>query len=235
MTTAQTMTTATRISGAVRPALQTQYASGRPAGKRIEGDLVRDAFRRRASQAVEYMAASASLEALARALEAPTDFGAVASALGSSAIPASAVDLDPLADALARGVEERARLATQAGGLLSVAEAGQALGEISRQAVDKRRRANHLLAVRVAGDWRYPAAQIGPDGQVPALLSAVLDDGVQLGMSGWAMLDFLLAPDDALGGVSPIDVLRREGRPEAAGGAAVVRRLLAAAKADAFG
>jgi hypothetical protein len=201
-----------------------------PSSRRPKGDLVRNAFRKRASHAIERIAASASLEALARALEAPTDFGAIASALGGAAMPESARDLDPLADALARGASERERLATLAGGLLSAAEAGQALGGISRQAVDKRRRANQLLAVRAGGDWRYPAAQIDQDGQIPPLLPAVLEDSVQLGMSGWAILDFLLAPDQTLGGHTPLGVLRRNG-PDAAG----VRRLLAAAKVDAFG
>lgn len=49
-------------------------------------------------------------------------------------------------------------------------------------------------------------------------------------MGAWAMLDFLLAPDEALGGFTPLASLRRDG-PDAAD----VRRLLKAAKADAFG
>jgi len=194
-----------------------------------EGGIVRAAFLRRASHAVEQIAKTASLETLAQALAASTDFGAVARALGGSAIPGSALDLDPLADALARGVSERDRLVTSAGGLLSANEVGRVLG-ISRQAVDKRRRGNQLLAVRVAGDWRYPAAQIGTDGQVPPLMPAILKAGAGLGMSGWAMLDFLLSPDQALGGLTPMESLRRDGL-DAIG----VRRLLAAAKADAFG
>lgn len=197
---------------------------------RGEEALLRDAFRKRALHALDYIAASASVDALARALEAPTDFGAVAVALGGGAIPDAARELDPLADALARGAGERERLAALAGGLLSAVEAGRALGGISRQAVDKRRRADQLLAVRVGGDWRYPAVQIDADGQVPPLLPIVLEEGVRIGLSGWAMLDFLLAPDDALGGRSPLDVLRHGGT-DAVG----VRRLLEAAKTDAFG
>jgi hypothetical protein len=198
-----------------------------PLGRmRNEGDLVRDAFRRRASHAVEQMAQSASLEALALALQAPTDFGAVASALGSSAIPQAARDLDPLADATARGIAERERLAARAGGLLSAGDVGRALG-ISRQAVDKRRRGNQLLAVRVAGDWRYPAAQLDAEGQVISLLPTALADAAASGLTGWAMLDFLLTPDDALGGLRPLESLRHDG--------AGVKRLLAAAAADAFG
>lgn len=195
---------------------------------RSEGDLLRTAFRRRAEHAVELITASASPEALALALQAPTDFGALASALGSTVMPGPALDLDPFADALARGTAERERLAVRAGGLLSAEQAGQALGGISRQAVDKRRRANALLAVRVVGDWRYPAVQIDADGQVPDALPAVLKLAAGIGMSGWATLDFLLAPDDALGGIAPFEALRRDG-------ADGVRRLLEAAGSDSFG
>jgi hypothetical protein len=177
---------------------------------------------------VEHIARQASPEALALALAAATDFGTVARALGGATIPPEALALDPLADALARGAGERERLAAVAGGLLSAAELGRVLG-ISRQAVDKRRRAKQVLAVPVAGDWRYPAAQIGPDGGVPKALPRVLTGAAALGMGGWTLLDFLLAPDDALGGLTPLDSLRRDGT-----GADVVR-VLAAAAADAYG
>lgn len=197
---------------------------------RQEGNLLRNAFRRRAEHAVEHIARSASPEALARALEAPTDFGTLAWALGNATIPSSALELDPLSDAVARGAGERARLSGLAGAMLSAEQAGQALGGISRQAVDKRRRANQVLAVRVASDWRYPAIQIGADGQVPQALPAVLALASEAGMSAWATLDFLLAPDDALGGLAPLEALRRGPGP-----INDVLRLLEAAKADAFG
>lgn len=196
--------------------------------RRDEGNLVRDAFRRRAEHAIEHIARSARLDMLAEALTAPTDLGAVARALGSAGAFGPALDLDPLADALARGASERERLAAQAGGLLSAGEIGRALGGISRQAVDKRRRAKQLLGVRVAGDWRYPAAQLGPDGQALPGLAAVLASAAAVGP--WATLDFLLAKDDALGDLSPLEALRRGGT--AADG---VRRILDARKADAFG
>lgn len=193
-----------------------------------EGDLLRTAFRRRAQHAVDAIVDAASPEALARALEAPTDFGALALALGNTVMSGSALDLDPLADGLARGAAERERLVDLAGGLLSADQAGRALGGISRQAVDKRRRANQMLAVRVGGDWRYPAVQIGADGQVPRPLPAILRSAADLGMSGWATLDFLLAPDSALDGLAPVEALRR-------GGSEDVRRLLEIARLDSFG
>lgn len=193
-------------------------------------ELVRDAFRRRANHAVEQIAMSASLDALARALEAPTDFGAVAWALGHAGSPEPVRLLDPLSDALARGVDERDRLIALAGGLLSASDAGRVLGGISRQAVDKRRRAGQLLAVRVGGDWGYPAAQFGSDGSVPALLPLVLAEGAASGIGGWAMVDLLLAPDETLDGLTPLAALERGAHYEAA-----IRRLLSAAAADAFG
>ena len=223
------MTTQSPHAAVGPPASQSARASAPLSKPRTEGDFLRDVFRQRALQAMEQIARSASLEALARALEAPTDFGAVARALGSSTI-AEAVALDPLADALARGVVERERLAAEAGGLLSASEIGRSLGGISRQAVDKRRRALQLLAVRVAGDWRYPAAQVGPDGTVPRSLPTILEAGMDVGMHAWAMLDFLLTPDQTLGGSTPLESLRFEHT-----GAADVRRLLEAAKVDAYG
>lgn len=196
---------------------------------RQEASRIREAFRRRAGKAVEQIAQAASPDALAQALEASTDVGAVVSALAGTAIPRAALELDPFADAIARGIDARERLATRAGGLLTAAEIGRALG-ISRQAVDKRRRGHRLLAVPVAGDWRYPAAQLSDNGEVPPLLATVLAEGARLGLTDWAMLDFLLAEDKALGGLTPLAALRG-----GESGAADLRRMLAAMKADAFG
>ena len=199
-----------------------------PGQGRDPAEVVRDAFRRRAEHAMEHIARSATVEVLGEALSAPTDFGAVARALGDPAGFAASRPLDPQADAWARGAAERERLSIEAGGLLSAGEVGRALGGISRQAVDKRRRGLQLLGVRVAHDWRYPAAQIGTDGAVVPGLAIMLDGLAALGP--WAQLAFLLAKDDALGGLSPLDALRR-------GGTAMddVRRIVRSHETDAFG
>ncbi len=73
-------------------------------------------------------------------------------------------DLDPLVPALARNVEHRQKLLKLAGGVLSAENAGRTLG-ITRQAVEKRRRSNTMLAVREGSDWRYPACQFN-EGEV---------------------------------------------------------------------
>ena len=133
-----------------------ERAAEAPAGPPARGGdpskAMRDAFRERAGHAIDQIAKSASIEVLADALAASTDFGAVVRALRDPAAFPATVPLDPLTDALARGVAEREHLAAKAQGLLSAEEAGRILGGISRQAVDKRRRAGQLLAVNLHGD-----------------------------------------------------------------------------------
>lgn len=190
-------------------------------------DLLREAFHRRAVEAIDRVTDTASPEALADALSAPTGVGAVARLLADAAALGAAGELEPLADSIARGAEAKADLVRRSGGLLTGVQMGNVLGGISRQAVDKRRRAGQLLAVHVASDWRYPAAQTGRDGKVPDGLAGVIEAMRDAG--AWATLDFLLAPDSALGGLTPLDALRRGGAA-----AATVHRLVMAAESDAY-
>ena len=196
----------------------------RPADSPRDG--MQRAFVRRANAAIERLVAGMPAEALVDALTAPTDVGAIARLLGRAELAGPAVaDIDPLVPAIARGVEHRQALREAAGGMLSAAEAG-ALLSISRQAVDKRRRAGGLLAVREGGDWRYPACQFDAGlGEVVAGVPEVL--GALEGQGGWVALDFLLAPDEALAGRSPIEALR-------AGDAAAVLRVARADAGDGF-
>lgn len=182
------------------------------------------AFLRRAMSALERISANVSAKTLSDALAAPTDAGSVAQLLSSSDVIGAAVtELDPLVPALARNVEHRQRLLELAGGVLSADEAGRILG-ITRQAVDKRRRANSVLAVREGSDWRYPACQFS-EGEVIAGIPDVVRGFAAVGP--WAALDFLLAPDTALGGQSPLDMLR-SGKHE------LVLRLVRANETDGF-
>jgi hypothetical protein len=182
----------------------------------ISGDPVRAAFQRRSLEAVGRIASTASIEHLAEALAAPTDVGTLARVLGDSeALGAAVVSLDPLAPLIARNAAHRIELLQSSGGALTAGEVAELLG-ISRQAVDKRRRANGLLGVRQGGDWRYPRCQFDETrheviADLPRLLRA-------LGASGpWVVLDLLLSPDDTLGGRTPLEILRDEGWTEALG------------------
>src|SRR4051794_32776894 len=186
-------------------------------------DPLREAFRRRALVAVERMARDATPEALVAAMAAATDTGTLARATADQAADEAMRRLDPLAAAIARGAEVKAGLAEAAGGLLSAEAAARLLG-ISRAAVDKRRAGRKLLALRVRGDWAYPALQFRNGEVLPGLPEVVAG---MAEATGWSILAFLLAGHDALGGRSPVAALR-EGR------AAAVLRLVAAEGADAF-
>jgi hypothetical protein len=170
------------------------------------------------------LAREASPELAAEALAAPTAEGSLALLLAEQAASEAVRRLDPLAGAVARAAEARTALVEAAGGFLSAEATARLLG-ITRQAVDKRRAARRLLGIRVAGDWHYPAAQFSEGETVPGL-DAVLAAMAEAGP--WSVLDFLLSPDDSLGGATPLDTLRA-GRPDP------LRRLLAAREADAPG
>jgi hypothetical protein len=170
-----------------------------------EPDSVQAAFLRRALSALERIASNVPAKTLTEALAAPTDVGSLAQLLSRSEVVGSAVtELDPLAPALARGVEHRRTLLNLAGSAMSAEEAGQILG-ITRQAVDKRRRAGTLLAVREGSDWRYPACQF-EDGEVVAGLPDVMRRFDPA--NAWMVLDFLLAPDTVLAGRTPLEALK---------------------------
>ena len=198
-------------------------ASG-PVKVQEEPNSIRTAFLRRATSALERISANVPAKDLADALSAPTDAGSLAQLLSRSDMVGAAInDLDPLVPALARNVEHRQNLVERAGGTMSAEDAGRILG-ISRQAVDKRRRAGTLLAVREGSDWRYPLCQL-VEGEVIAGISDVVRGFAAAGP--WIALDFLLASDTALGGRTALQALR-DGDREA------VRRLIRIETSDGF-
>ncbi|CAK12424.1 helix-turn-helix domain-containing protein [Rhizobium johnstonii] len=200
-----------------------RHASG-PVTVQEEPNSIRTAFLRRATSALERISANVPAKDLADALSAPTDAGSLAQLLSRSDMVGAAInDLDPLVPALARNVEHRQNLVERAGGTMSAEDAGRILG-ISRQAVDKRRRAGTLLAVREGSDWRYPLCQLD-QGEVIGGISDVVRGFAAAGP--WVALDFLLASDTALGGRTALQALR-DGDREA------VRRLIRIETSDGF-
>jgi hypothetical protein len=137
-------------------------------------------------------------------------FQRLARVLGDPDVIGSAIaELEPLAPLIARNAEHRVELLEASGGTLTADEVGALLG-ISRQAVDKRRRARGLLGLRQGGDWRYPVCQFAiPLHDVVAGLPNLLRAFSEAGP--WATLDFLLAADETLGGRTPLEALRAEG------------------------
>lgn len=190
-----------------------RHSDAATVGVAISPDPVRAAFQRRSLEALGRIAATAPIESLAEALAAPTDVGTLARVLGDSeAVGAAVVSLEPLAPLIARNAEHRIEVLQAAGGTLTASEVATLL-HISRQAVDKRRRSNGLLGVRQGGDWHYPRCQFDEARHdVIAGLSRLLRELPSA--SPWVVLDLLLTPDDALGGRTPLEILRSEGWTE---------------------
>ena len=113
---------------------------------------------------------------------------------------------DPLAKARLRGLVAEREILGADGGALSGAELGVALG-LTRQAVDKRRKAGQLLALEVPKrGYLYPAWQVTDGGLLaglPEVLAALPPD------SSWARARFFLSGNDRCRGRRPLDLLRK--------------------------
>lgn len=145
-----------------------------------------------ASRLGEAAAASTNVQAVLRVLEAP-----------------EMVDrTDPeqiLVAARTRGLEARQQLLDAEGGAWTVDQVASHLG-LTRQAVDKRRKAGKLLALTVGRrGYLYPAWQFARHGVLPGwetiLRGLVAHDP-------WAQVIFMLSPSDRTGDQRPLDALR---------------------------
>ncbi len=114
-------------------------------------------------------------------------------------------------DVRGRAILEGVRVAQQdledAGGAYDLEQVRTLLRGISRQAIDKRVQDGSLLAVPGPSNHRsYPTLQFNRDGSIVAGIRDVREAlPVE---SPWAVLNFLVNPDDRLDGRKPIDVLR---------------------------
>ncbi len=167
---------------------------------------VRAAFLARVLNALAHLAPRLEERTLGDAAGAPSDYAALLYALEAP----EALDLlrqdDPLAPARARGLRARAQLLEAEGGTFTAEEVAGLLG-LTRQAVDKRRRAGRLLALRVGRrGYAYPAWQFGQDGVLPGF-EAVLAD--LRDHDPWARVGFFLNGNHYLDGASPLTELRR--------------------------
>ena len=166
---------------------------------------LRAAFVARATQAVESWSLRLSGRELALAVAEPRNELVVLNALQRPEAWAGVLDHDPLAAAKARGIEKQRDLLAAEGGAAGVDELASAL-RISRQAVDKRRRAGKLLALPRGGHrWVFPAWQVARGRTVPGLEEVLAALG---GRDPWSQLIFFLAPDRLLNNRSPLQALR---------------------------
>jgi hypothetical protein len=105
---------------------------------------------------------------------------------------------------IAAGAVRKAELVDMAGGLYTLSEVASLL-KIPEQSIEERRRAGTIIAVRTGDDYRYPACQFGPNGIVTGLSEALAAMPIR---ADWMRLEWLLIPDDALDGFSPLEALR---------------------------
>lgn len=167
---------------------------------------VRAAFLARGLNALMRLAENLEEQALGNAAGAPSDYAVLLSALGE---PEAVTDLqsqDPLARARLRGLHARVQLLEAEGGPLTGEEVAGLL-HLTRQAVDKRRRAGRLLGLSLGRrGYVYPAWQFGRNGVLPGLEEVLVDLRAH---DPWMQAGFFLNGHTRLGGKTPVAELRR--------------------------
>jgi hypothetical protein len=108
---------------------------------------------------------------------------------------------------IAGGLARKTELVEMAGGLYPLPQVASLLN-ISEEAVEDRHKAGVLIAVRSGGIYGYPACQFTSDGIIEGL--AVILEAMPM-RDDWMRFEWLLVPDDALEGLSPLEALK-EGR-----------------------
>ena len=167
---------------------------------------LRGAFIARSLNALSHLSLEMDEGALGEAVSSPSDYEALLRALETPDALEALRQRDPLMPAKLRGLRHREQLLAVDGPALTGEEAASALG-ITRQGVDKRRRAGRLLAVTVGRrGYLYPAWQFTSGGVPPGLeevLAALRDH------DSWMQLIFMVNPNTALGGKTPLAELRK--------------------------
>lgn len=114
---------------------------------------------------------------------------------------------DARARAILRGLDYAHADLKEAGGAYSLAQVCTIMRGVSRQAIEKRVREGSLLAVPGPNNRRsYPTLQFNADGSVVDGLRAVRE--ALRTQNPWAILGFLINPQEALAGDRPISRLR---------------------------
>jgi hypothetical protein len=116
-------------------------------------------------------------------------------------------DLDHSNRAIRRGIEYAQRDLHDAGGVYNLDELREVLRDVSSQEIDQRVLDGSILEVRGANNQRqFPKMQFNDDGTVIVGLKSVYESFPS--RSSWALLNFLVNPQDSLRGARPIDLLR---------------------------
>ena len=172
---------------------------------KVPASRTKNAFLERAINAVQRIADEMTDDALAGALAAGSDIGTLAHAISSPDLKDPALEIDPLAPARARALKHRKEIAEEAGPMLTVSDATSLL-RITRQALDKRRKAGSVLGTRVGSEWRYPELQFQNGALLPRLKDILK---AHHGVDGWVILDSIIGASAAYGNRSIVDLLRQ--------------------------
>jgi hypothetical protein len=159
---------------------------------------------RRAINAVLTFAAL-SEDAVMNATTAPTDLTALLRALSSGQLLDDLSVVEPLAPAFIRGIQAQRRLLEEHGGTLTGEQVADILG-ITRQAVEKRRRAGKLLALTLGRHgYRYPVWQFTGSGVLPGFEDVLL---VLSPHDEWMQMAFFVSGNPRLDNRTPIEMLK---------------------------
>lgn len=171
----------------------------------VEGEApVMQSLMMRAISAVLEFAALSEASAV-NATAAPTDLTVLVRALSSGELLEDLKRAEPLAPAFIRGIDAKRRLIDDHGGALSAEQVAQNLG-ITRQAVEKRRRAGKLIAVNTGRHgYRYPVWQFTESGTLPGLEDVL---GVLAPHDEWMQTAFFVGQHPRLNDRTPLDMLK---------------------------
>jgi hypothetical protein len=167
-------------------------------------DSTRKIFLERAFAAVIDITQAVSGQSLEETASAANNMLVLLKALQSPELLPELERYEPLASPYLKGIQAQQELLRQAGGLMTVVEVAGLLG-LTRQAVDKRRVSNKLIAIpQGKHGFGYPACQFNERGPLPGLeeLLFKLDTA-----DTWMKLIFLLSPNTTLGDRTPLQFL----------------------------
>lgn len=173
---------------------------------RASQEPIRQAFLARSFNALARLASQLRPDALSDAVGEVSDYAVLLHALEQPSALAVLQEDDPHAEARLRDLELRKMILESDGGTISVDEVAQRLG-VTRQAVDKRRRAGRLLALPIGfSRYAYPVWQFGPSGMLPGFEEVLAELS---SVDPWTRAAFFLGENTYLDGERPLDEIRR--------------------------
>ena len=171
----------------------------------LDLDAIQKIVLLRATRATSRLVRDMSYEGALKSVSAATDIGVLATALSNNIALEELAEADPFAGAVGRALDHKRSLIKEAGEMLTTGQV-EVLLNVSRQAIDKRRKAAKIFGLLVNKAWVYPAFQFANDDVLPGMeivLSTLADT------DQWVVLDLLLAKDEAFGRRSLLDVIRK--------------------------